>query len=270
MTEPILAFLGAGNMGEALLRGLASSGYPAARLRAYDLDPTKPQAIAKTAGILACSSSDQALDGADWVILATKPQTLVPHLLPELQRTLKTGQRVLSIAAGVRLDTLARYLGADRPLVRVMPNTPGLIGQGVSAYCLGSAAGLEDAAFTERMLKPLGLTVKVQEQDMDAVTALSGSGPAYVFLFMEALQAAGEKLGLTPEATFALASQTITGAAAMIARKDKTPEQLRKAVTSPGGTTAAAIKVLEDAGFKDLMVQALVAAKDRSIEMGKG
>jgi pyrroline-5-carboxylate reductase len=142
-----------------------------------------------------------------------------------------------------------------------MPNTPGLIGEGVSAFCLGAGAGDLQAALARQALGPLGAVVQVREDQMDAVTALSGSGPAYVFLFMEALQAAGEALGLEPAVAFDLAAQTLVGASAMIAQ--------RAAVTSPGGTTAAALKAFDDAGFRALVQTALTAARDRGAELGK-
>lgn len=256
-------------MGEAMLRGLAKAGYPAAKLRAYDPAADKTAALAAQTGLKACATAQEALQGADLVVLATKPQAFAKELLPFLATALAPGQAVLSIAAGVRLETLSKALGAQRAYIRVMPNTPGLIGQGVSAFCLGGSAAADHAALAQTLLQPLGLVVQVEEKDMDAVTALSGSGPAYLFLFMEALQAAGTELGLSPEASFLLASQTLAGAAAMVQKREKSPADLRVAVTSPGGTTAAALKVFEDAGFRGLVAKALTAARDRSVELGK-
>jgi pyrroline-5-carboxylate reductase len=264
-----IAFLGAGNMGEAMLRGLARAGVPAGQLHAFDPRQDHLKALAAEAGFRAHATAAEAVAAADLLVLATKPQGFA-ELLPSLAPLLKPGQAVLSIAAGVTLGRLSAALGPSVPLIRVMPNTPGLIGQGASAYCLGPSATPAHAALAEAVLAPLGLVLRVDESQMDAVTALSGSGPAYVFLFMEALQAAGEGLGLTPEAAFALASQTLAGAAAMIQKKEKSPAELRVAVTSPGGTTAAALKVFEERGFRDLVAQALRAASDRSAELGKG
>lgn len=264
-----IAFIGAGNMGEAMLRGLAASGHPKESLRAYDLRADRLKELAASAGFTASDSLVQALDGADCVVLAVKPQAF-EGLLRDLGPLLHAKQTILSIAAGVRLERLSRALGPAIPLVRVMPNTPGLIGQGVSAYCLGSTAGEEQATQAESLLRPLGKVLRVREEDMDAVTALSGSGPAYVFLFMEALQASGISLGLSHDAAFLLAAQTLTGAAAMIQAAEKSPADLRIAVTSPGGTTAAALKVFEDGGFRALVHQALCAARDRSLELGRG
>ena len=267
--QPCIAFIGAGNMGEAMLRGLAASGQAKDRLRAHDIREDRLKALALEAGFTAAESLAQALDGADIIVLATKPQAFGP-LLAELGPLVRRSQTVVSIAAGVRLARLVEALAPGTPLVRVMPNMPGLIGKGVSAYCLGPGAGDAHAAQAESLLRPLGKVVRVREEDMDAVTALSGSGPAYVFAFMEALQSAGEGLGLGPEATFLLASQTLAGAAAMIQAGGKSPSELRVAVTSPGGTTAAALKVFEEAGFHALVARALTAARDRSRELGKG
>lgn len=262
-----IAFLGAGNMGEAMLRGLATAGLTPDALHAYDPRQDRLKALAAQIGFSSHADPASAVQGAGLVVLAVKPQSF-GELLPQLSPLLAPGQVVLSIAAGVTLRRLEQALGGDRPLIRVMPNTPGLIGQGVSAYCLGASAGPAQALLAERVLKPLGLVIRVQEAQMDAVTALSGSGPAYVFLFMEALQAAGQDLGLAPEAAFTLAAQTLAGAGAMVLKRDQNPAELRAAVTSPGGTTAAALKVFEERGFRDLVKQAVTAARDRSVELG--
>lgn len=267
-SETSFAFLGAGNMGEAMLRGLAKSGIPRDHLHAYDPRQDRLGGLAAEAGFIAHVDPAAAMAKADLVVLATKPQSF-GELLPMIAPLLAPKQVVLSIAAGITLQRLEQVLGSERPLIRVMPNTPGLIGQGVSAYCLGGSAGPAQALMAERVLKPLGLVIRVKEEQMDAVTALSGSGPAYVFLFMEALQSAGQELGLSPEAAFALAAQTLSGAAAMIQKREKSPADLRAAVTSPGGTTAAALKAFEDGKFKDLVKTALTAARDRSIELGR-
>jgi pyrroline-5-carboxylate reductase len=264
---PSISFLGAGNMGEAMLRGLARSGVPASRLHAYDPRQDRLQALAQEVGFSPSPNLAQAVAAADLLILATKPQSF-GEVLPQVVSHLKPGTTVLSIAAGV---TLARLQAAfpTNPLIRVMPNTPGLIGQGASAFCLGAGAGEAQAVLARQALGPLGLVVQVREDQMDAVTALSGSGPAYLFLFMESLQAAGEALGLEPAVAFDLACQTLVGASAMVAHRAKSPAELRVAVTSPGGTTAAALKAFEDGGFRALVLKALTAARDRGAELGR-
>lgn len=269
LENPSISFIGAGNMGEAMLRGLAKAGLPASRLRAFDVRQERLQALAAETGFNAHFDLASAVHSADVVVLATKPQSF-GELLGHLAPLLKPPQVVVSIAAGVRLARLEAAFGPAQPLIRVMPNTPGLIGQGISAYCLGASATEAHAQLAELILRPLGQVLRVAESDMDAVTALSGSGPAYAFLFMEALQSAGVTLGLSEQASFDLAAQTLLGAAAMIQARQKSPADLRVAVTSPGGTTAAALKVFEDAGFRDLVQRALIAARDRSVELGQG
>jgi pyrroline-5-carboxylate reductase len=259
-----ITFIGAGNMGEAMIRGLLKAGLA----EAADITAADPRAMhLASLGVQAVPEALPAADRADIVVLAVKPQSL-PELLKSLKGGLQPRQLVISIAAGVRLATFEAELGA-LPLIRVMPNTPALVGQGASAYCLGGAAGEAHAADAEALLGCLGLVLRVEESQIDAVTALSGSGPAYVFLFMEALQAAGEKLGLDAETSFLLASQTITGAAAMIAQRAVTPARLREKVTSPGGTTAAALKAFEEAGLREIVLKAMTAARDRGVELGK-
>lgn len=253
-------------MGEAMLRGLAQSGASKQNLHAFDPRQEHLAALAAAIGFTPHATMASAVAVADLVVLAVKPQSF-DELLPALAPLLKPGQSVVSIAAGITLARLEKALGG-RPLIRVMPNTPGLIGQGISAYCLGGTAGPDEARLAERLLKPLGAVLRVSESDMDAVTALSGSGPAYLFFFMEALQAAGESLGLRPDVAFDLAAQTLAGAAAMVLKREKTPAELRAAVTSPGGTTAAALKVLEDGGLRQLIQKALKAARERSVELG--
>ena len=202
---------------------------------------------------------------SDIVVLSVKPQSF-PELLSKLK--ISANQLVISIAAGIMLKKIEAQLGKV-PLIRVMPNTPALLAEGASAYCLGGSADETHAADAEALLGCLGLVVRVNEEQMDAVTALSGSGPAYAFLFMEALQAAGQKLGLDAETSFKLAAQTLKGASAMISKGDDTPARLREKVTSPGGTTAAALKAFEDAGFRDIVLKAMTAARDRGAELGK-
>lgn len=255
-------------MGGAMLRGLVASGaVPAAQVHATDLDAAKLQALASSLGIQTHPDAIAAVQAAQVVVLATKPQGFA-ELLPLLGKVTRPDQLIISIAAGKTLATLQAAF-PQNPIIRVMPNTPGLIGEGVSAYCLGLHATTGDAIQAEAILKPLGLVIKVDEAAMDAVTALSGSGPAYVFLFMEALQAAGQQLGLSEQASFELAAQTLRGAAGMIQRKEHSPAKLREMVTSPGGTTAAALKSFEEGGLRAQVLKAMTAARDRSIELGK-
>ena len=256
-------------MGEAMLRGLARSGVPASQLHAFDPRQDHLKVLAQSAGFTPHGRAEEAVAAADLLVLATKPQGFA-ELLPSLAPLLRPGQAVLSIAAGVTLGRLQATLGPSVPLIRVMPNTPGLIGQGASAYCLGSRATETHAALAEAVLAPLGLVLRVDEAQMDAVTALSGSGPAYVFLLAELMEQAAVAQGIPAPLARRLARQTVTGSGALLAASAEDSAALRVAVTSPGGTTAAALKVFEDADFRGLVAKALRAARDRSAELGKG
>ncbi|MES2202524.1 MAG: pyrroline-5-carboxylate reductase [candidate division FCPU426 bacterium] len=268
LTGKKIAFIGAGNMGEAMIRGLLKAGVSKpAELSACDLREEKLAALSAELGIRTFIDARQAARQAQIIVLAVKPQGF-PELLKELSGQLNSDQLVISIAAGVTLAKIAAALPGS-PLVRVMPNTPALVGHGASAFCLGTLANADHAKQATALLACLGLVLQVEEGQMDAVTALSGSGPAYVFLFMEALQAAGLKLGLNAEQSFSLAARTISGAAAMIEARQDDPATLRKKVTSPGGTTEAALKVFESGDLRGLVEKAMRAANDRSKELGR-
>jgi pyrroline-5-carboxylate reductase len=266
--------MGAGNMAEAFCTGMVQKGgIPAASICASDLRPASEIAWPARLGVALRGSAVEAARDASTLVVAVKPKD-VPGLLQGLREGLGAEalgkKRIISIAAGIATGKIKALVApAACPVVRVMPNTPAMVGLGASAYCLAEGAGEADAQVAEALLKTLGLAVRVEEGAMDAVTALSGSGPAYVFLFAEALAAGGEALGLGPETAFSLASQTLLGAAEMVRRRQDTPARLREKVTSPGGTTAAALKVLEDQGLRATVAQAMKAAAQRSAELGK-
>lgn len=268
MNAKRIAFLGAGNMGEAMIRGLLKAGLATpADITAADLRAEQLAALSSELDIHVTPDAAGAAINSELVVLAVKPQS-IPALLASFQGHLPSTTLVVTIAAGIRVEKIREWL-PRQPVIRVMPNTPALLGQGASAYCLGPGVTETQARDAEEMLSCLGVVARVDETQMDAVTALSGSGPAYVFLFMEALQSAGEKLGLDSATSFKLAAQTLTGASAMIAKQTHTPTQLRERVTSPGGTTAAALQVFEESGFRELVLKALTAARDRGRELGK-
>lgn len=264
-----IVFIGAGNMGETMIRGLLKSGLAKPEgLLASDLQKEKLEALGQELKIKVAPNAAEAVAEADIVVVAVKPQS-VSELLPQLKAGIgKRRPLILSIVAGLRLEAFEKGLGS-LPMVRVMPNTPALLGLGASAYCLGPHAELADGDNAEAILSCFGIALEVKEEQMDAVTALSGSGPAYVFLFMESLVAAGEALGLSAEQCFRLAAQTLKGAAAMIELGQDSPARLREKVTSPGGTTAAALKVFEEAKFRELVLRAMTAARDRGSELGR-
>ena len=259
-----LQVIGGGKMGEALLGGLVSSDWAAAdELHVVEPDPARQKAVAAaTPGV---SISTQPLYGIGAVI-AVKPD-VVAAVLPALAEAATA--RVLSIAAGVRTRAIEAGLPAGTPVVRAMPNTPALVGVGAAAIAGGSAAGPEDLEWGRGILEAVGTAVVVAEADLDAVTGLSGSGPAYVFRLAEALGAAGAGQGLDPAVAGALVRQTLLGAATLLAESGEDPGRLRENVTSPGGTTAAGLAVLDEADFMGLVNRAVEAATRRSRELGQ-
>jgi len=249
-------------MGEALLGGLLDCGWTSAReLAVVEVDAARRSTLADRYGV-AVSAEPLAGDG---VVLAVKPADTAAAA----KAAVAAGAgRLLSIAAGVTLGALQVAAGADVPLVRAMPNTPALVGKGAAAIAGGEAAGEEDLAWAESILSSVGTVVRVPEHLLDAVTGLSGSGPAYVFLVAEALVDAGVMVGLPRDVATALTTQTLLGSASLLAGSDDDAGALRAAVTSPGGTTAAGLRALETAGVKAAILDAVAAATERSQQLG--
>lgn len=267
MTQRI-AFIGAGNMAGALIGGLLADGLPAERLVAADPDPAKRAGLQTACGVKTFADNDEAAADASTVVLAVKPQHLrsvAEALADGLQ---ERRPLVISIAAGIRCGSLLRWLGGDLPLVRAMPNTPAMVQSGATALFATTTVSDQQRAQAESLLRAVGLTCWLDnESAMDAVTALSGSGPAYHFLVMEAMEAAARDLGLPADVARLLSLQTALGAARMALESSESPETLRARVTSPGGTTEAAVRILEDGGLRTLFHRALGAARDRSITL---
>jgi len=263
-----VAFIGAGNMGEAMIKGLIGAGCPAKSIAALDVDKSRLDHVVKTYEVKRAKDLSEALE-ADAVVLAVKPQ----NIDEVLDRMAVPGARlplIISIAAGVTLERIGRRLGKRARVVRVMPNTPALIGQGVSAYYAGQACSEADLAMVESIVSALGPCHRVAaEHLMDAVTGLSGSGPAYVFIFIEAMADAGVNMGLTRAMALDLAARTVAGAARMVIETGEHPAVLKDKVASPGGTTIAGIAELERADFRAAVHDAVEAATDRSIELGE-
>ena len=255
-------------MASAIVRGLLEKEHyaPAEIACTCGDDPTGP-ALAENPGIQYLADITSALYEAEAVVLACKPQQFAA-LCPELAEAAR-GKLVLSILAGTPISRLSETFNHARNIVRTMPNTPGQIGAGVTAFTPLRELSDKDSQIVENTLSSLGNYHEVDEVDLDAVTALSGSGPAYVFEFAAALRDAGVKAGLDEALADALSVDTLLGAAMLLADSEERPEALRDAVTSPGGTTAAALKVFEDGGFRELIHQALSAAKTRSLELAK-
>lgn len=265
-----IAFLGAGNMAEALISGiLAARLIPAENIFASDIDELRLEKLKKEKGVQIATSNLQAVEESDILFLAVKPQTL-PELLAEIGGALSLDKLIVSIAAGVRIDKLEQLAKKELRLVRVMPNLPALIKSGISALYQGKNATSDDLQEASILLAAVGAVVEVnQEEELDAVTALSGSGPGYLFYFAEALHEAGLQNGLSSEVAEKLAAATLEGASKLLIASSESAAELRAKVTSKGGTTEAAIQVLEKEGFKESIKKAVLAATERSKELSR-
>lgn len=263
-----IAILGVGKLGEALLSGLLRSGHPAGDLLAAERHPERAVEIAARYGVATPDPVD-AVQQADVLLLAVKPQDM-KVLIAEIADSVTPGMLVVSMAAGITMALLEGGLPEGTAVVRVMTNTPVFVDEAMSAVSGGAHATGEQVAFVEELLGHLGKVVRVPEAQMDAVTALSGSGPAYFFFLVEAMIDAGILLGLPRAVAAELIIQTAVGSARMLRESGEHPVVLREAVTSPGGTTIAAIRVMEDRGVRAAMLAALEAARDRSRELAGG
>lgn len=267
MPDLQIGFVGAGQMARALARGFVDAGLIAAgKIVAYDPVAAAADAFGSlVAGSRLAASNAAVAAAADVLILAVKPQH-ISGVLQEL-RPKAAGKLFVSIAAGVSLARLESGLGTQR-VVRVMPNTPCLVGKGAAGFALGSGATAADGAFVGKLLSAVGLAFELKEELLDAVTGLSGSGPAYVFTVIEALSDGGVRVGLPRDVATALAAQTVLGSAAMVLSSQEHPAALKDRVASPGGTTIAGLQVLEDRGLRGALLAAVEAATRRSRELG--
>jgi pyrroline-5-carboxylate reductase len=268
MSKTRIAFIGAGNMAASLIGGLRAKGLDAAQIRASDPGEETRARVKAEHGIEVFADNAQAIEGVDVVVLAVKPQAM-KAVCEAIRPSLKPNQLVVSIAAGITCASMNNWLGAQ-PIVRCMPNTPALVRQGVSGLYATAQVSAEQRQQAQELLSAVGIALWLdEEQQLDAVTAVSGSGPAYFFLLIEAMTAAGVKLGLPPEIAAQLTVQTALGAAHMAVASDVDAAELRRRVTSPAGTTEAAIKAFQAGGFEALVEKALGAAAHRSAEMAE-
>ncbi len=266
MSEKRIALVGAGMMGEALLSGLLRSGHDAASVVVVEKHAGRAAGLAERYGVAVTPDVADA-GGADTVLLVVKPQD-VTGVLSALAPGLEAGRLIVSLAAGVSIAAIEALVPEGVAVARVMPNTPALMGEGMSAISAGAHCGPEHIAEAEALLGAVGRSVQVPEAQQDAVTAISGSGPAYVFLVAESMIEAGVHLGLPRATAHELVAQTLVGAAAMLRDSGEHPATLREQVTSPGGTTAAALRQFEEHGLRAAFLAALEAARDRSRELG--
>ena len=269
MAERTTGFIGAGQMARALGRGFVTAGLiDASRIVAFDPVPAAgEQFAAELAGAKLLASNQAVVSSADVIWIAVKPQQM-SAVFDEVRPAVSSDKLFVSIAAGIPLARLYEGLGTQR-VVRVMPNTPCLVGQGASAFALGNQAKAEDAGWVERLLTAVGTAAQVDEKLLDAVTGLSGSGPAFVYTIIEALSDGGVRAGLPRSLATALAAQTVRGAAEMVLVTGEHPAVLKDHVASPGGTTIAGLQALEHHGVRAALIAAVVAATERSKELGK-
>jgi pyrroline-5-carboxylate reductase len=265
-----ICFIGAGNMAEAMVRGLLRA--EAARpedVTATDRRPEQLEMFRKTFGIQTTDDNHAAAKQAEVVVMAVKPQTM-NKALDQIAAAVDPQKLVISIAAGVPIAAIERKLGRGARIVRAMPNTPALVGAAATAISSGEHATDEDMALAKALFDSIGMTVVVEESLLDAVTGLSGSGPAYVFLIIEALSDAGVKVGLPRYTAQKLAAQAVLGSAKLLIETGIHPGQLKDQVTSPGGTAIAGLHTLEAGGLRTTLINAVEAASKRSRELGEG
>lgn len=268
-THSAIAFIGGGNMARALIGGLLQAGRPASSIRVADPEDKARQAAAADFGVAVTGASAEAVRGTEVVVLAVKPQ-IMSKALADIAGELMPGALVISVAAGVTLHALEAALGSEQAIVRAMPNTPALYGAGMTGIVANAAADASARALAEGVLAATGQVLWLDDEVlMDVVTAVSGSGPAYFFALAEQLALAGERAGLKPAAAAQLARQTAFGAGLMLVESGLSAAELRMRVTSPGGTTQAALESFGRDGFEGLIERALAAAIQRGQELGK-
>jgi pyrroline-5-carboxylate reductase len=268
MEKTKIGFIGAGNMARALIGGLISSGIPGNNIFSYDRDATRLESLCRDSAILAAANNQQLVEQCDVVVLAVKPQAM--HTMISALQLGSHTPLFLSIAAGLRTPALCQWFGRDVPLVRAMPNTPALVRAGATALFANSAVNETQREIAETIMRAVGITLWLEdESQLDAVTAVSGSGPAYFFYLMEAMEQAGIQLGLSAEAAHLLTVQTAFGAAKLALEVEEEPKVLRERVTSPGGTTERAIQHLNKNKTSDNLINAVKAARDRSEQLAE-
>ncbi|KAL7197561.1 hypothetical protein ACSBR2_020155 [Camellia fascicularis] len=262
-----LGFIGAGKMAESIARGVVKSGLlPASRIRTAHLGSARRAAF-ESFGVKVVDLNNQVVEDSDVIIFSVKPQ-IVKEVALQLRPLLSEKQLLVSVAAGVKLTDLQEWAGHNR-FIRVIPNTPAAVGEAASVMSLGAAATEEDGELIAKLFGAIGKIWKADEKLFDAITGLSGSGPAYIYLAIDALADGGVAAGLPRELALGLASQTVLGAASMVSKGGKHPGQLKDDVASPGGTTIAGIHELEKGGFRGILMNAVVAAAKRSQEFSK-
>jgi pyrroline-5-carboxylate reductase len=268
VSDSRFAFIGAGNMAEALIRGLLRAGTSPGQITATVRRPERIVELEKAHGLVAITDNAAAAKDADVIVLCVKPQAMA-RVVAQIAPVVNPSKLLISIAAGVPIAAIERKLGAGSRVVRAMPNTPALVGLGATALSGGGHATAEDVAFAQKLFDAVGITTVVDESLLDAVTGLSGSGPAYMFLVIEALSDAGVKVGLSRHVALKLAAQTVLGSARLLIETGQHPGHLKDQVTSPGGTAIVGLHTLEAGGLRTTLIDAVEAATKRAKELGE-
>lgn len=263
-----IGFIGGGNMAEAFIRGLETAGVAKQDILVSEPNQQRRTWVVENYGVEGLNDNAELVRRCSTIVLAIKPQ-IVKKVLAGLQEVAGRDKLFISILAGVSTTTIEELLGGTPRVIRAMPNTPALVGAGAAAICAGQYAEADDPALALQLFELVGTVVQVEEGQLDAVTGLSGSGPAFVYTFIEALAAGGVQEGLRLDVAHALAVQTVLGAAQLVKQSGEHPALLREKVCSPGGTTIAAIRVLEERGLRATMMDAVGAATRRSKELGE-
>jgi len=268
-THKKIGFLGSGNMAEAIIKGVVQSGiFSAKDIISSDIIEDRRRLLNDSYGISITSDNINLVSRVEIIVLAVKPQ-IIESVLEEIAEVVDTSKLVISIAAGITMKHVESKLKAESRVIRVMPNAPALIGEGATAISPGSSVTEDDLDVAKKVFDAVGRTVVVEEKYMDAVTGLSGSGPAYVFLVIDALIDSGVKVGLDRETARTLAVQTVFGSAKMLLETGEHPAQLKDRVTSPGGTTITGLHVMEEGNIRSVIMDAVEAAANRSKELGE-
>lgn len=263
-----IGFIGGGNMAEALIRGLLSGSFPASGITVSEPSDLRRQHLAETFEIKLAKNNLALMTSCDIVVLSIKPQ-IITEVLQEVAAGYRNDKLIISILAGVTTTTVETFLSETPRVVRVMPNTPALVGEGASAVCRGQHASQEDLVIVQQLFESVGIVKLIDERQMDAATGLSGSGPAYIYTVIEALADGGVREGLRRDVAHALAVQTVVGAALMVRETGEHPAILRDQVCSPGGTAIAGISTLEKNGLRTTLMEAVTTSAARSRELGK-
>jgi pyrroline-5-carboxylate reductase len=263
-----IGFIGGGNMAEAFIKGLLKGGYASTNLWVAEPAAARRSVLTNTYGVATTDDNLAVVSNCNIIVLAIKPQIAAP-VVAALAPAFSAEKLLISILAGVSTSTLEDLLGRSSRVVRAMPNTPALVGFGATGLCRGRYAGEADLVLAQQLFTTFGIACLVSEEQIDAVTGLSGSGPAYIFTIIEALADGGVQEGLPRDIALALATQTVLGAAQLVSESNEHPALLRDKVCSPGGTTIAAIKTLEEQGLRAALMAAVAAAANRSRELGR-